>query len=130
MSPLSTLTHTIAKGSTFLISSPFDVTKIQKENCLDVSSTGSFPFPMSMNTHIHIHHHPYGDILDLNGIERVIIHLSVPENYGFNTIICGYFYRSPPLQVLEVHINGIRDISIHITESKIHISYLKTMIRH
>ena len=31
----------------------------------------------------------------------------------------------PPvhLRVLEVHINGIRSITIHITESKIHISY-------
>ena len=30
-SPLPTLTHTIAKGSTFTISSPFDVTKLQKK---------------------------------------------------------------------------------------------------
>ena len=29
-SPLQTLAHTIAKGSTFLISSPFDVTKLQQ----------------------------------------------------------------------------------------------------
>jgi hypothetical protein len=28
-----------------------------------------------------------------------------------------------PLRVLEVHLNGIRGISIHITEPKIHISY-------
>jgi hypothetical protein len=60
MPSLPTLAHTIAKGSTFSISSPFDVTKLQK-NCLDVSSTGSFPFPMSMDTHIHILYHPYGD---------------------------------------------------------------------
>ena len=54
-------------------------------------------------------------------------YLSVPENYGVDTIIIDYFYRSffltPPLWVLELHINGIIGISIHITESKIHISY-------
>ena len=32
------------------------------------------------------------------------------------------FLHSYP-EVLEVHINGIRGITIHITESKIHISY-------
>ena len=58
---LPTLTHTIAKGSTFSISSPFDITKLQKKNVIDVSSTGSFPFTMSMDTHIHIPFHPYGD---------------------------------------------------------------------
>jgi hypothetical protein len=36
----------------------------------------------------------WGLNLDLNDIERVVIHLSVPENYGFNTIISEYFYRS------------------------------------
>jgi hypothetical protein len=56
ISPLPTLVHTIA----FPISSPFDVTKVQK-NCLDVSSTCSFPFPMSVDTHIHIPYHPYCD---------------------------------------------------------------------
>jgi len=60
MSPLPTLAHTIAKGSTFLISSRFDVTKLQ-QNCLDVSSTGSFRFPMSMEMHMHIPYHPYCD---------------------------------------------------------------------
>ena len=29
----------------------------------------------------------------------------------------------PPLRVLEVHLNGIAVITIHITKSKIHISY-------
>jgi hypothetical protein len=29
----------------------------------------------------------------------------------------------PPLRVLEVHLNGIRGITIHITVPKIHISY-------
>ena len=53
MPPLPTLTNTIAKGSIFSIISPFNVTKLQKKNCLDVSSTGSFPFPISMDTHIH-----------------------------------------------------------------------------
>jgi len=33
--------------------------------------------------------------LDLNDIERVIDHLSVPENYGFDISISEYFYRSP-----------------------------------
>ena len=51
---------------------------------------------MSMDMQIHIPYHPYGDghNLDLNGIERVIILLSVPENYAFDTIISEYFYRS------------------------------------
>ena len=31
--------------------------------------------------------------------------------------------HTPHLRVLEVHINGIRGITIHITETKIHISY-------
>jgi hypothetical protein len=60
MAPLQTLANTIAKGSTFSISSPFDITKLQK-NCLDVSSTGSFPFSISMDTHIYSPYHPYGD---------------------------------------------------------------------
>ena len=60
LSPFPTLTHTTAKGSTFSISSPFDVKKLQK-NCLDVSSTHSFPFPMSMDMHIHMPYHLYGD---------------------------------------------------------------------
>ena len=60
MSPLPTLVHIIAKGNTFLISSPFNVTNLQK-NSLDISSTGSFPFPMSMDKHIRILYHPYGD---------------------------------------------------------------------
>ena len=33
----------------------------------------------------------WGLNLDLNGIERVIIHLGVPENYGFDTIISDYY---------------------------------------
>jgi hypothetical protein len=98
MSPLPTLVPIVAKDSTFSINSPFNVTKLQK-NCLDVSSTGSFPFPISMHKHILISYHPYGNgdslNLDINGIEGVIIHLSVPENYGFDTIISEYFYRSP-----------------------------------
>ena len=60
MSPLPTLAHIIAKGSSFSISSPFDIIRLQK-NCLDVSSTGSFPFSMSMDTHIHIPYYPYDD---------------------------------------------------------------------
>ena len=60
MSPLPTHAHTTAKSSNFSISSPFDATKLQQKNCLDVSSTGSFPFPMLMDTHIHITYNPYG----------------------------------------------------------------------
>ena len=60
MSSLPTLSNTIAKGSSFLIRSPFAVTKLQK-NCLDISSTGRFPFPKSMDTNIHILYHPYGE---------------------------------------------------------------------
>ena len=38
-----TLARIIAKGSTSSINSPLDVSKLHK-NCLDLSSTGSFPF--------------------------------------------------------------------------------------
>ena len=38
-------------------------------------------------------------------------------------IFTGSPFLSPPLRVLEVNINGIRGITIHITESKIQISY-------
>ena len=68
----------------------FDITKLQKK-CLNVLSTGIFPFPMSMDKH------PlwrWGLNLDLNDFERVI-HLSVPENYSFESIIGDYFYRHP-----------------------------------
>ena len=37
----------------------------------------------------------WGFNLDLNGIERVIIKLSVPKYYAFDTIISEYFYRLP-----------------------------------
>ena len=37
----------------------------------------------------------WGLKLDLNSIEGVIIHFSVPENDGFDTIISEYFYRLP-----------------------------------
>ena len=36
-----------------------------------------------------------GTQLGLKLHERVIINLSVPENYGFDIIISDYFYRSP-----------------------------------
>ena len=85
---------------------------------------------MSMDMHILTPLWQWGLNLDLNVIERVIIKLIVPENYSFDTIISDYFYRLPfttplPLRVLEVHINDIRGIYFHITESKIHISYLR-----
>jgi hypothetical protein len=47
-------------GNTFSISSPFDVSQLQK-NYLDVSSTGSFPFPVSMDTHNLIPYHTYSN---------------------------------------------------------------------
>ena len=51
------------------------------------------------------------------------------ENYGLYIIMWLFIQvalsHNPLLRVLEVHINGIRGITIHITESKIHISYLK-----
>ena len=53
---------------------------------------------MSVDMHVLIPYHPYGNgdslNLDLNGIEGVIIHLSFPENYGFDIIVSDYFYRS------------------------------------
>ena len=50
MPSIPTLAHTIDKGSTFSISSPFDVTKYKIKNHFGVSSIGSFPCPMSMGT--------------------------------------------------------------------------------
>ena len=53
--------------------------------------------------------------------------ISVPENYGFNTIICDYFYRSPFPTPTFTGARGAykrhRGMTIHITEFKIHISY-------
>jgi hypothetical protein len=46
---IPSLVHIIAKSSTFLVSSTFDITKLQK-NCLEVSLTGTFPFPISVDT--------------------------------------------------------------------------------
>ena len=56
-------------------------------------------FVLNVNGHAYLYPLPplwrWGLNLDLNGIERVIIHLSVPENYGFDSITSDYFYRSP-----------------------------------
>jgi hypothetical protein len=53
---------------------------------------------MAMDTHIRVPYLPYGNgdslYLGLNGIKRDIIYFSVPENYGFDTIIIEYFYQS------------------------------------
>ena len=54
MSLLPTLARITAKDSTFLISSYFDLTKLQKK-IIDFSSTDSFPLSMAMETHIKIH---------------------------------------------------------------------------
>ena len=97
MSPLLTFAHTTAKGSTFSFSSLFNVTKLQQKIVLMSHRLAAFrsqrqwtrifislTTPMAMGTQ-----------LGFKRIERVIIHLSVPQNYGFDTIICDYFYRSP-----------------------------------
>ena len=57
---------------------------------------------------------------------HTLIHLNVSKNYLqlILTTIC-QSPPSPPLRVLVVLINSNRCISIHITKSKIHISYLK-----
>ena len=52
------------------------------------------------------------------------------QHYYLWLYLQGAFSHNPPLQVLEVHINSITGINIHITESKIHISYSENMIRH
>ena len=117
-SPISLLRVVLVRSVLLLI------LKNYKKNGLDISSTGSFPCPMSMDTHIHIPCHPYDD-----GDSTIKIQFSVPENYSFESIISDYFTGShllpPPLWVLEVNLNGVMGISITITESKIHISYLK-----
>ena len=45
------------------------------------------------------------------------------RHYYLWLFLQGAFYHNPPLRVLEVHVNGIRGLTIHITKSKIHISY-------
>ena len=77
--------------NTFSISSPFDVTKLQKKIswCL-IDWQVSIP-----NVSGHAYSYPLPLNLDLNEIERVIIHLRFPENYSFDTIISDYFYRLP-----------------------------------
>ena len=64
--PLPNLAHTISKGNTFSISSPFDVTKLQ-QICFDVLSQCQWTriyislTPMAMGTYLY-----------LNGIERAV----------------------------------------------------------
>ena len=53
----------LLRVSTFSISSPFDVTKLQKRNCLDVSSSHCLSV-LNVNGHTflsYIPYHPYGD---------------------------------------------------------------------
>jgi hypothetical protein len=61
--------------------------------------------------------------LDLNGNERVIIQLSVPENYGFDTIITNVGlllllhvtpFQPSSMSLLRVHLNGIGNITSHL----------------
>ena len=67
--------------------------------------------------------HLYGNgglNLDLNGIERVIIQLSVPENYAPTLSLVNIFTGRPSfMDARGVYINGITDVTIHITESNI-----------
>ena len=85
-----------------------------------------------MDTHIYTPYLPYGD--DLKVVERVFIQSSDPRTTVFTLLFVIVFTRRPlpplPLRVLEKHINGTRDVSINMTESKIHMSYLKSQIRH
>jgi hypothetical protein len=81
--------------------------------------------------------------LDLKSIEKVNIHLSVPKNYGFDTIhitktkihisysenhdatllwssiilTCHSFYPTS-ISLLRVHLNGIGNITIHLNVQK------------
>ena len=94
---LPTLAHIVAKGSIFSISSPFDVTKLQKKMILmshrlaafhsQCQWTRIFLFltnPLAMRTQLGFKRH-----------RESRIHLSVPKNYGIDTIISEYFCRSP-----------------------------------
>ena len=107
-------------GNTCLISSPFDVTKLQKKLswCL---IDWQFSIP---NINGQAYSYPlttlwwWGLNLDLNGMERVVIHLSVPKNYGFDINYQWIFLQvTLLLWVLEVHINGITVVTIHIIKS-------------
>ena len=60
MPSLLPVAHTIAKGSTFSISSLL-MLQNYKQKCLDVSLTCSFPLLMSMDADFHIPFYPYGD---------------------------------------------------------------------
>ena len=78
-------------GNSFSISSPFDITKLQKKlSWCQIDWKFSI---LSVNGHVYSYPLPPLWRLDLNYIERVIIHLSVPENYSFDAIISEYFYR-------------------------------------
>ena len=101
MSPLPTLGHIIDKDSSFLISSPFDITKKLSWRVIDWQL--SIP---NVNGHAYSYPLPpqwwWRLNLDLNGIEGVI-HLSVPENYSFESIISDYFTGSllPPPTIMD-----------------------------
>jgi hypothetical protein len=115
-------------GNKFLISSLFLVTKLQ----IIVSRSHRLTAFHSQFqwTHISISLQPLWQWrlkLYLNGIKRVIIHLSVSKNYGFHTIVSDYFYRSPiPIPTSMgawcAH-KRQQGQTFHITESKIHINY-------
>ena len=61
MSPLPTLAHTIAKGSTFSISSPFDVTKLQRKIVLVSQQLAAFRFQCQWTRILIFPHHFYCD---------------------------------------------------------------------
>ena len=110
----------IAKGSTFSISSLFDVTKLQKKNCLDISSTAAFRSqcqwtrifisltdPMMMRTQIGFKRHRENRY----------------SSQCYRKLWFRHYYQwkflqvALPLWVLEVHINDITGVIFHITES-------------
>ena len=85
LSLLPNLDHIIAKGSTFSISSPFGVTKLQQQKTVTNVNGHAYSYPLPPPWR-------WGLNFNLNGIEIVIIHLSVLDNYGFDTIVSEYCY--------------------------------------
>ena len=93
---LPTLAHIIAKGSTFSISSPLDVIKLQRIvfapyrlAAYVINANGcAYSYSLSPIWRWELN-------LYLNGTDRVIIHFIVPENYGVDAIISDHFRGRP-----------------------------------
>ena len=92
MSPLSTLVHIVAKCILFRSLLLLMLINYKKKILIDWQLSNP-----NVNGHAYSHPLPplwqWGLNLDLNGIEGVTIHLSVPKNYGFESIISDYFYK-------------------------------------